>query len=709
MPSVNLSLFAGAGAQFFDDNGTPLAGGFIYSYLAGTTTNQAVYTTSAGNVAHSNPIELDPSGRVPAGGEIWTVEGIEYKFVLRTSAGTLIGTYDNINGTYVATALANSSNPAEGDALVGFRQSNANGNLPDTVGRTVHEKLQEFVSVLDFGADPTGATDSSAAFQAALDLAKGANGTALGRSVFRIHVPSVEGGFYRIENTLTIDGTHGLVLFGDGALTKRGNENATIRWFGALGQPIINIRGQTGSPSNPNFQIVIRDLTFNGYGSSAIPNTYALPAAYALAAIYIGPLVGAPDNTLLRHSIIENCSITGCRFGIYSGNPTGLNTDHALISVKDCFIFNNTQAGIVWGTGNSLISVYSCSVYENGWDNTQTNTLDSYMTSVGANVYLNSGYMDLYSYVGAGSGAGKPKDADVYQGSGRMSIINAWSDTHGLFFKQASASQINSNGYQVAQITGVRHFEGGMTALTTPDSIDISSPGTSVISCTFYGNVRLTSGLSGRPICMGINFGRVGATFVGTGVDTQRSLIHHGNLGNFAQSFYGGFDAGQNQFNTGNTGPTTFVIKGDDPGVMEVADGSAGGTNLVWLSRTDDADGSQVSWYMNCYYDSVAVGWKPLQNTKSCWRITFGGRSKPILVEVADPNGSSGVLTFTDIGGWLVGNNAGFKTEANFVPPKRSSDPTFNSGNWWLGGIYYNTTTNKLRVNVGGMTWQDCN
>ena len=62
--AVNLSPVAGAGWQFFDNNGTPLSGGLIYTYLAGTSTPQATYTTSSGNVANSNPIVLDIFGIV---------------------------------------------------------------------------------------------------------------------------------------------------------------------------------------------------------------------------------------------------------------------------------------------------------------------------------------------------------------------------------------------------------------------------------------------------------------------------------------------------------------------------------------------------------------------------------------------------------------------------------------------------------------------
>jgi hypothetical protein len=106
--AVNLSPVGGAAAQFFNNDGVPLAGGLIYSYLAGTSTPEATYTTISGSIAHTNPIVLDSAGRVP-GGEIWLTEGTVYKFILRDSVGTLLGTYDNISGINNAafTRIAN--------------------------------------------------------------------------------------------------------------------------------------------------------------------------------------------------------------------------------------------------------------------------------------------------------------------------------------------------------------------------------------------------------------------------------------------------------------------------------------------------------------------------------------------------------------------------------------------------------------------------
>jgi hypothetical protein len=105
MPAVSLSIFGGVGAQFFDNNGNPLSGGKIYTYEAGTSTPLATYTSSSGNTAHTNPIILNSGGRVPSGGEIWIVANTLYKFVLETSAGVLIATYDNVGSSFNATAI----------------------------------------------------------------------------------------------------------------------------------------------------------------------------------------------------------------------------------------------------------------------------------------------------------------------------------------------------------------------------------------------------------------------------------------------------------------------------------------------------------------------------------------------------------------------------------------------------------------------------
>jgi hypothetical protein len=95
-----LSPIGGAGWQFFDNNGIPLAGGLLYTYVAGTSTPLATYTTPTGNIANSNPIVLNSAGRPP--NEIWLTNGFAYKFVLQDASYNQIWSMDNINGIVVS-------------------------------------------------------------------------------------------------------------------------------------------------------------------------------------------------------------------------------------------------------------------------------------------------------------------------------------------------------------------------------------------------------------------------------------------------------------------------------------------------------------------------------------------------------------------------------------------------------------------------------
>lgn len=94
--TVFLSPVGGAGAQFLDNSGDPLTGGFLYTYAAGTTTLENTYTSIDGGTPNSNPIVLDAAGRPES--EVWLTGGIAYKFVLRDSAAALLGTWDDIYG-----------------------------------------------------------------------------------------------------------------------------------------------------------------------------------------------------------------------------------------------------------------------------------------------------------------------------------------------------------------------------------------------------------------------------------------------------------------------------------------------------------------------------------------------------------------------------------------------------------------------------------
>jgi hypothetical protein len=125
--AVNLSPVAGAAQQFFTNSGTPLSGGLLYTYSAGTTTPLATYTTAAGTTANSNPIVLNSAGRLDS--EVWLTSTLTYKFVLKDSGGVTIATYDDIPGIGSVSGLTSGTSILSGNGSGGFNNVVIGSNL----------------------------------------------------------------------------------------------------------------------------------------------------------------------------------------------------------------------------------------------------------------------------------------------------------------------------------------------------------------------------------------------------------------------------------------------------------------------------------------------------------------------------------------------------------------------------------------------------
>ncbi len=97
-----VSPFQGLGqVQFFDNSGAPLVSGVLYSYQAGTSTQQATYTDSTGTTQNVNPITFGSGARA----QIWLTTAALYKFVLCAqndgpfcAGGDILFTVDNVPG-----------------------------------------------------------------------------------------------------------------------------------------------------------------------------------------------------------------------------------------------------------------------------------------------------------------------------------------------------------------------------------------------------------------------------------------------------------------------------------------------------------------------------------------------------------------------------------------------------------------------------------
>lgn len=81
------------GIQYFDENGNPLSGGFIYCFAAGTETHEPVYADAAGTTELPQPVELDGEGRA-----VYFLSPTTYHFVIKDQNGADVtgGDIDNV-------------------------------------------------------------------------------------------------------------------------------------------------------------------------------------------------------------------------------------------------------------------------------------------------------------------------------------------------------------------------------------------------------------------------------------------------------------------------------------------------------------------------------------------------------------------------------------------------------------------------------------
>jgi hypothetical protein len=121
-----------------NSNGLNIDGAKWFFYLTGTTTKESVFTTSALDIAHTNPVVADAAGKFP---NIYLDASATYRAVLKSAdEATTIYDIDPVNSDVLSQLAA-----AGGSALIGFQQSGAG-----SVARTGQAKMRESVSLLDF-------------------------------------------------------------------------------------------------------------------------------------------------------------------------------------------------------------------------------------------------------------------------------------------------------------------------------------------------------------------------------------------------------------------------------------------------------------------------------------------------------------------------------------------------------------------------------
>lgn len=199
-------------ASFREADGTPLAGGKVDFFEAGSATPKDTFTDFGGLTANPNPVILDANGEA----DIWLQTG-KYKVVLKTSADVVRWTVDDVAGLGAESLILQTV-----DNIVALRALIA-------ASSTLVEVLGYF--------NPPGTTVSGFTEQA-----------------------DAGGGLFYFDADSTVADNKGTVIIPD-ALPASGrwvrifDGPVSIKWFGAIGDYILDSGAVNGSANDNTTEI----------------------------------------------------------------------------------------------------------------------------------------------------------------------------------------------------------------------------------------------------------------------------------------------------------------------------------------------------------------------------------------------------------------------------------------------------------------------
>ena len=307
--------------------------------------------------------------------------------------------------------------------------------------RTIQSKLNDTLSVKDFGAVGNGVADDTTAINATITAA-----CSLGGKVF------IPPGNYNITSTVNINACHGIELGGpsNDEFTNRG---AILQWYGASGGTMLSFYSSEWSRVH-DFTLDGRNLA--GIGILWTANTTTVPVSrsnqgnildhvyivnanqspgYCLAVI--GHTSGGASGDDISQNNFTNNNFTGCLFGLYQNGTQTLsneyykNTIHANVTNSAYFasgdvnlvantFLGNPANGHVWITPTAYNANFNRNLYEN---TAPTAPNYSFPSNAGPNrPYTTNLIGEKVQWLGVG---GKILD---FEQSGTVNVIGTYND-----------------------------------------------------------------------------------------------------------------------------------------------------------------------------------------------------------------------------------------------------------------------------------------
>lgn len=454
---------------FYDRDGQPLDSGRIYigeANLDPVTNPIATYYDEALTIPAAQPL-ITSNGYIYRNGtpaQIY-VDGVNFSILVNDSKGLLV--YSFPEGTGISP---NASSITYNEGSVG------------AIDRTVESRLQDYVSVKDFGAVGDGSTDDTAAINAAISGLSGQNTVGL-------YFPE---GVYKVTSSINVNRSQ-ISLVGAGM-------TATVIRCHTDGVNVFDVRN---AAPNAISNVVVSDMQIDIGGSVSTTSGAGIYLERAASVIINNVSLGSHQNSLqimgcfnviVNNSIISYASgSAGGRNGVYISKATA---PYSSAQSGNIFISNMTATG----GGNPLDTATPGAAYGILFDSVD-------------GLWVNNSY---FGYFDQASACGNLLNDNITG----IKFDNTWLDNSrnfGLWLKGSGSGVIGMHEFvglrmvggpnctynaYIEGLWGDIHFNGGHAEQAISHNIAVISSGSNII---FDGFDCIGSQLRTAQSCMYFN------------------------------------------------------------------------------------------------------------------------------------------------------------------------------------------------------------
>lgn len=385
--------------QFYNSAGKPLAGAYLCTFAAGTSTPQMTYTSASAGTPNSNPIVLDGNGSaiIFAGPNLYKI--IVYVGGNGACPGTGVSQFTVDNFGDSTAYFVNFVKTAGSCTIISYTPTVTGGIM-----RTCASKLGDFTTIQDLGTAGSTCTgsDDTTAFQAIAAL-----------SNITVIIPGKPSStaFCKLGSaSVTIPASVGLVIQEGGGINVSSTFTLTIQGSMQAGLYQIFSGAGTiamgGSPTAPKTSspTTVYPQWWNAKGDKATDDSAAFASAVAVLAAGNGGILSVPCG---QYEIATGFSIllpTISMIGGGSGCTVFYSSDASFMIQHRMNPFTITEAGTLSGftiDGTSAGAGAGILTGDTVGSITKDVKILNFTSGIGLNIVN-----DLMSHGGANSGAG---------------------------------------------------------------------------------------------------------------------------------------------------------------------------------------------------------------------------------------------------------------------------------------------------------------